>query len=306
MEKILSGKPVASLIKASLKELIGLHQLKPVMCLIQVGADPAADFYVKNIISNGAKLGCAVQLISLPEKTTQADLISTINAANSDPHIHGIMIQKPLPDSIDDIAIGMAVSADKDIDCLNPLNLGKIILETEGFVPCTPLAVICALQYYHIPVAGSHVLIIGRSAIVGKPLANMLLWKNPTANATVTVCHSKSKNLSTLTRSADIVIAALGRPEFLTGGMIQENSILLDVGINERLNPEGKLIYVGDVDFNSCQDKAMAISPVPGGIGTITSALLFFNLVKACLASKGINKSIDEFLKLNFNETHGE
>lgn len=306
MAKILSGKPVAKLIKARLQELIAEYQLKPVMCLIQVGVDPAADFYVKNIISNAAKLGCEVQLTSLPAETTQAALISAINAANADRDIHGIMIQKPLPANIDDIAVGMAVSADKDIDCLNPLNLGKIILETDGFVPCTPLAVICALRYYQIPVAGSHVLIIGRSAIVGKPLANMLLWKKPGANATVTVCHSKSKDLSSLTRTADIVVAALGRAEFLKGEMIKADSILLDVGINEQLSPDGKLAYVGDVDYNSCQDRAMAISPVPGGIGSITSSLLFFNLLKACLASMGINKSIDEILNLNFNEKYDD
>lgn len=306
MEKILSGKPVAKLIKAALTDLIAPSGFQPRMLLIQLGSDPAAAYYVQNIIGNGAKLGCQVELLSLPETTSQADLLARIAAANLDSAIHGIMIQKPLPAQIDDNAIGQAVAPDKDIDCLNPANLGKIVMELDGLLPCTPLAVLCALRYHQVPVQGAHALIIGRSAIVGKPLANMLLWKKPQGNASVTICHSRSKNLTELCQTADIVIAAIGKAGFVTADMIKPGAVLIDVGINEVSGPDGKPGYVGDVDFNSCQDKALAITPVPGGIGTITSALLFFNLVKAGLASRGINKSVDEFLGFIFNEKHNE
>lgn len=302
MEKILSGKPIASAIKAHLKSLCAELDIHPAMCLIQVGGDPASDYYVQNIISNGRKLGMEISLTSLPDTISQIELIGIIEQANQDPTIDGIMLQKPLPRHIDDIAVGMAIAADKDIDSLNPINLGKILLETDSLLPNTPAAVYATLRYYGIPVSGKHAVIIGRSSIVGKPLANMLLWKNPTANATVTVCHSKSENLSEITRSADILIAAIGKANFVTAEMIKKDAILIDVGINEILDPSGKASYVGDIDYNSCFDKALAITPVPGGIGTITSALLMYNLTKTRLIKLNQNKSIDDFLSLIFDD----
>ncbi|MDZ4183332.1 MAG: bifunctional 5,10-methylenetetrahydrofolate dehydrogenase/5,10-methenyltetrahydrofolate cyclohydrolase [Candidatus Cloacimonadaceae bacterium] len=302
MEKILSGKPIASAIKAHLKTLCAELDIHPAMSLIQVGGDPASDYYVQNIISNGRKLGMEISLNSLPTTISQDELIGIIDQANQDPAIDGIMLQKPLPGHIDDIAVGMAIAADKDIDSLNPVNLGKILLETDSLLPNTPAAVYATLRYYSIPVSGKHAVIIGRSSIVGKPLANMLLWKNPTANATVTVCHSKSQNLSEITRSADILIAAIGKANFVTAEMIKKDAILIDVGINEVLDPSGKPSYVGDIDYNSCFDKALAITPVPGGIGTITSALLMYNLLKTRLIKLNRNKSIDDFLSLIFGD----
>jgi methylenetetrahydrofolate dehydrogenase (NADP+)/methenyltetrahydrofolate cyclohydrolase len=302
MEYVLSGKPVAKLIRQTLKSIIGEHGLRPRMILIILGSDPAADYYVQNIVSLGTKLNCQIELVSLPENTSQSELIAMIEQANLDPSVHGIMIQKPLPKHIDDNEIGLAVSPDKDIDSLNPLNLGKILLQMDGFLPCTALAVLCVLKHYQIPVTGKHVVIIGRSAIVGKPLANMLLWKSDIANASVTVCHSRSQNLPELVRSADIVVAAVGKPGFVTVDMIKNNSILIDVGINEVTDSEGNAIYVGDIDYNSCHDKVLAITPVPGGIGTVTSSLLLLNLVRASLLCAGLNKSIDELLALIFSE----
>jgi methylenetetrahydrofolate dehydrogenase (NADP+) / methenyltetrahydrofolate cyclohydrolase len=302
MEKILSGKPISAKIRKVIRELIATHGLTPKMRLIQVGSDPASDFYVQSIVKRGGKLGCEVDLLSLPEGAGQNELLEHITAANEDDSVHGIMVQKPLPKHIDDSKIGSGISPDKDIDCLNPVNLGKIILQEDSLLPATPFAVLCTLKHYKAGVQGSHALIIGRSNIVGKPLANILLWKKSYANASVTVCHSRSENMADLLRSADIVIAALGKAEFVTADMVKEKSILIDVGINEKTDAAGKTSYVGDVDYNSCFDKALAITPVPGGIGSVTTSLLFLNLCKACLASGGINKSVDDFLALIFND----
>ena len=300
MDKVLSGKPIAALIKTALKDLIAEQDIKPRMALIQVGSDPAADYYVQNIVSNGSKLGCTVDLDTLSAETSQAELLDRITKANVDPCIHGIMLQKPLPDWIDDTAVGCAITPEKDIDCLNPVNLGKIVLEADSLVPCTPLAVLCTLRYYQIPVQGRHVVIIGRSAIVGKPLANLFLWKKTWANASVTICHSRSQDLTAITQTADILVAALGKPEFVTMDMVRNGSVLIDVGINAKNDASGKLAYVGDIDYNPCLDKAAAITPVPGGIGSVTSSLLFLNLVKACLLQGGVNKNIDDFIGLIF------
>ena len=302
MDKKLSGKPVAERIKAAIVSLTATHQLTPRMCLIQVGSDPAADYYVQSIVKNGARLNCSVDLLNLPSSCTEQELLSRIETANLDDSVHGIMIQKPLPAWIDDNRVGMMIAADKDIDCLNPTNLGRIILEADTLLPCTPFAVCCTLRHYGIAVEGRQVVIIGRSSIVGKPLANLLLWKKSFANATVTVCHSKSRNLRSITQTADVLVAALGKPEFVTGDMIKENSILIDVGINEKIDGSGKISYVGDIDYNDCIDKAMAITPVPGGIGTVTSSLLFLNLLKATLNACQINKTIDDFLSLIFDD----
>jgi methylenetetrahydrofolate dehydrogenase (NADP+)/methenyltetrahydrofolate cyclohydrolase len=296
LEKILSGKPLAKLIQSKIKSLIENERFQPKMLLIQIGEDPASSYYVQNINNIGNKLGCEVLNNIYPADFSQDDLLTVLDNANRDISINGIMLQKPLPSSFDELKIAETISPQKDIDCLNPINLGRIILEEDGLFPCTPLAVICTLKYYKIEVEGKHIVIIGRSSIVGKPLANMLLWKKPYANATVTVCHSRTKNLEELTRSADILIAALGKPAFVTEDMIQSDSILIDVGINQITDKEGRQLYVGDIDYNSCFDKALAITPVPGGIGSVTSSLLFLNLVKACFSAHHINKSIDDFL----------
>ncbi|MDP2173718.1 MAG: bifunctional 5,10-methylenetetrahydrofolate dehydrogenase/5,10-methenyltetrahydrofolate cyclohydrolase [Candidatus Cloacimonadaceae bacterium] len=302
MEKILSGKPIASAIKTHIKTLCHELDIHPAMLLIQVGTDPASDYYVQSIVKNGEKLGLEISLTKLHVSVSQSELLAIIEAANQDPSIDGIMLQKPLPKHIDDIAAGMAIAPGKDIDSLNPGNLGKILLETDSLLPNTPAAVYATLKYYQVPVQGKHVVIIGRSSIVGKPLANMLLWKNSNANATVTVCHSKSENLSGITQSADILIAAIGKANFVSADMIKKDAILIDVGINEVFDASGKQSYVGDIDYNSCFCKALAITPVPGGIGVITSALLMYNLLKTRLIKLNQNKSIDDFLRIIFSD----
>lgn len=301
MEHVLNGKPVASLINTAVKKLISEHGLIPKMLLIQVGGDPASAYYVQSIVASGKRLGCGVDLLQLPPNTTEHELISCITKANSDPDIDGIMIQKPLPEHISDSTINNAISPDKDLDCLHPMNLGKIMMEVDGFLPCTPAAVYYLMRFYGIDPVGKHVVILGRSNVVGKPMANILLWKRAFANATITVCHSKTSNLAEITRSADILISAIGRVNFVNRDMIKENSILLDVGINEVVEPDGSTIYAGDIDYNDCINKALAITPVPGGIGRVTTAVLYLNLVTACLNHRGVNKTIDEYITLIFN-----
>ncbi len=301
MDKQLTGKPVALKLKNFVKSTIEMETLKPTMALIQLGNDPASEFYVENIIKNGAKLGCQIDLITLPIDTNQSDLADRIQELNEDENYHGIMIQKPLPRHIDDTEINDLVSPNKDIDSLNPVNLGKIILEADGFLPCTPFAVWLMMQYYGIDPQGKKLVILGRSAVVGKPLANILLWKKPFANATVTICHSKTKDIELITREADIVISAIGVPHFVKPDMIRDGAILIDVGINEVSDGLGGTKYVGDIDFNGCIDKALAVTPVPGGVGTVTTAVLMANLVKAALGHKSPNKKIDGFFDLIFN-----
>lgn len=306
MEKILSGKAVALLLNKASKKLIADNQLSPRMCLIQVGSDPASSYYVQSIISSGAKLGCRCDLISLKDDTSETELLQHIQTANADPEINGIMIQKPLPAQISDNAVNFAIDPAKDLDCLHPMNLGKIMMEADGFLPCTPAAVMYTMRFYGIDPLGKNLVILGRSNVVGKPLANMLLWKKAFANATVTVCHSRTSDLASITANADILIAAIGKPNFVKASMIKENCILLDVGINEQTDPDGNLSYVGDIDYKSCDNKAMAITPVPGGIGRITTSALYLNLVKAQLQQKGINKSVDEYIALIFSANHNE
>ena len=302
MEKILSGKPVSNLINKAVKSLISEYQLCPKMLLIQVGEDPASSYYVQSIISSGQKLGCNCDLLTLSATTSQDELVEYINSANTDSSIHGIMIQKPLPGHIDESAINYTINPSKDLDCLHPLNLGKIMMQSDGFLPGTPAAVFYCMVYYGIDPSGKNLVILGRSNVVGKPLANMLLWKKDYANATVTVCHSRTVGLAGITSSADILIAAIGKPNFVTADMIKENCILLDVGINEVLSENSNSVFVGDIDYNSCFNKALAITPVPGGIGRITTSTLYLNLVKAALEAKGVNKTIDEYLALILSE----
>lgn len=302
MEKVLTGKPVAKLINQVCRELIAHYELQPNMQLIQVGSDPASSYYVQSIINSGKKLGCNCTLQNLPTDITENELLAILRSANANNEIHGIMLQKPLPSHLKDSTINFALHPDKDLDCLHPLNLGKIISEEDGFLPCTPAAVLFCMLYYGIRPQGKNTVILGRSNVVGKPLANILLWKKPFANATVTVCHSKTDNLSDIVHNADILISAIGKENFVTPSMIKENVVILDVGINEIISPNGALAYVGDVDYNLCLDKTLGITPVPGGIGVITTSVLFLNLVKACLEQRNIHKTIDEYLDLIFKE----
>ena len=302
MQKELKGKAIALAINKVSKALIQEYDLSPSMRLIQVGEDPASSYYVQSIVNTASRLGCKAELLSLSKTASQEDLISVIQAANEDTGVHGIMLQKPLPKTMDDSQINMSIDPNKDIDALHPLNLGKILMQEDGFSPNTPAAVYYTLKYYDIDPMGKNVVVLGRSNVVGNPLANMLLWKKPYANATVKVCHSRTRNLKEICQNAEILIAAIGKANFVSPDMIKDGAVLIDVGINEIIQPDGSSSYVGDIDYDACYEKAQAITPVPGGIGRITTSLLYLNLVKACLIAKKINKNVDEYVDLIFGE----
>lgn len=304
MQKDLKGGAVAKIIKELIRELIDEYELKPKMLLIQVGEDSASSYYVKSIIKNAEKLGCEAELVTLSKDISQAELISFIEKANQDPDVYGIMLQKPLPKGIDDSAVNLSINPNKDIDALNPINLGHILMEKELYVPCTPQAVYFTMRYYGIDPKGKNLVILGRSNVVGKPLANMLLWKRDGANATVTICHSRTENLKDICANADILISAIGSAKFVKEDMIKKDAIIIDVGINQIIGDDGELVYVGDVDFNACYDKALAITPVPGGIGKITTSVLYLHLVKAALIAKNINKNVDELIDMILSENN--
>ncbi|MBI9032407.1 bifunctional 5,10-methylenetetrahydrofolate dehydrogenase/5,10-methenyltetrahydrofolate cyclohydrolase [bacterium] len=281
MEKILKAKP---LIKDKYSELkVEINELAEplIMKVIRLGDDKASAFYVQNILNQGKKLGVQVDLITLEENTPQSELVDLIVGFNTDNTVAGIMLQKPLPPHIHESEINSLIKSSKDVDGFHPENLGKLMLEQEGLFPCTATACLTMLDYYNIETEGKNIVIIGRSAIVGKPLANMLLRKDKTGNATVTVCHSKTNNIKEITKQADILIAAIGKANYVTKDFLKNNCIAIDVGINEVKNAEGNATYVGDIDYQDVFDSVSAITPVPGGIGSVTTYELFKNLLKS-------------------------
>ncbi|MCK4357151.1 MAG: bifunctional 5,10-methylenetetrahydrofolate dehydrogenase/5,10-methenyltetrahydrofolate cyclohydrolase [Candidatus Cloacimonetes bacterium] len=294
MEKILYGKKVAKKILEDLKievEKLADIGVVPLLTIFLVGTDPASDYYSKTILKNGNKLGIKINLISLKKDIQENELIKQIENANVDPDVHGILLQMPLPSHLQPDKITMGINPEKDVDSLHPLNAGKLLLGKECFIPCTPAAVLELIKFYKINTDGARVVILGRSNIVGMPLANLLLQKCKYANATVTVCHSHTKDLEEITKSADILISAIGRPYFVTANMTKKDSIIIDVGINRILDKDSKQYkFVGDVDYESVFEKVKAITPVPGGIGSITTATLMSNIIKATKISLKENK----------------
>ena len=283
---LIDGKDVAARVRARLqKEIEELKQAghTPGLAVVLVGEDPASQVYVGSKVKACAELGIYSQKWALPAETTQEELVALIHQLNADDRIHGILVQSPPPPHIDEEAVILNIDPRKDVDGFHPANVAKLVLEDEtGFVPCTPLGCMELLAAYDIPTAGKHAVVIGRSMIVGKPMANLLVSKK--ANATVTIAHSRTADLLGLCRTADIVVAAVGRPEMVTADYIKPGAVVLDVGINrieDATRPRGYRI-VGDVDFESVKDKCSAITPVPGGVGPMTIAMLMANTVKAC------------------------
>lgn len=273
--KLLDGKKLSSEI---LKE-VALEAAEidnPTLACIIVGDNPASHTYVAMKRRRCQEVGITSSVINLPEGTPFATLKSEIEKLNQDPKTHAILVQQPLPYP----EIYSLIDPKKDVDGFHPLNMGKLLLgETDGLIPCTPLGILCLMQSYGIDTTGKHALIIGRSNIVGKPLASLLMQKGPMGNATVTLAHSQTKHLSTLTQTADIVITAMGAPRFLTGDMIKDGAIVIDVGITRA---ERRLI--GDVDFDSVSKKASFLTPVPGGVGPMTIAMLLKNTLKCAIS----------------------
>ena len=272
---LIDGKKIANEIQADIAaKVAALTGRKPGLALILVGESAASLSYVKAKKKACVSVGMVSSVIELPVSISESDLLKHIKTLNLDPAVDGILIQLPLPSHIDDKLITASIDPHKDVDGFHPLNVGKMLLgEEDGFLPCTPHGIQVLLQKSHIPVAGKHVVILGRSNIVGKPLAAILMQKKPHCNATVTVAHSQSERLIELTRSADLLVAAIGKPHFVTKEMVKPGATVIDVGINRLSN--GKL--VGDVDFSEVAKVASHITPVPGGVGPMTIALLLQN-----------------------------
>ena len=275
MAIIIDGKELAKNIREGLKEEV--KELKnadinPKLAVIMVGDDKASKVYVKNKSKACEDVGIEYEEYLLPEKTKMQELLELIDKLNNDETVHGILVQSPLPKGLDANEAFKAISPKKDVDGFNPINVGKLSLNQDCFVSCTPYGIIKMLEAYNIPIEGAHAVIIGRSNIVGKPLAKCLLNKN----ATVTVCHSKTKDLKEMTKQADILIAAIGKAKFITADMVKEGAAVIDVGINRTENG-----LVGDTDFDNIKEKASFITPVPGGVGPMTIAMLMSNVIKA-------------------------
>ncbi len=283
MYKIIDGKIISGSVKDRVaKEVAELKQkgITTGLAVIIVGEDPASKVYVANKKKACEALGIISEEYALPESTTQQELLALIDTLNKKESINGILCQLPLPKHLNEDEVINAILPEKDVDAFHPQNVGKIMLGDYDFVPCTPAGIMEMLDYEGIDISGKTCVVIGRSNIVGKPMGMLLLHKN----GTITICHSKTKDLSSVCKKADILVAAVGRPNFVTADMVKDGAVVIDVGINR---VDGKL--VGDVDFNAVKDKCAAITPVPGGVGPMTIAMLMQNTVTA---SKKQNKVI--------------
>ena len=287
MAERLDGKALAKSIRARLAERIEREGLRPGLLLIRVGEDPASVVYVGGKEKASKQVGIASRVEVMPESTSESALLARIAEANEDPSVHGILVQLPVPKQIDPDRIAEAIAPHKDVDGLHPINQGFLTLGAPRLVSCTPLGVLALLHRYEVPLSGRHVVVLGRSQIVGRPLSVLLGLKAPWADATVTVCHGRSKGWESLTREADVVIAAMGRPEAVTGQHIRPGAAVVDVGIHRIPRDHGKDALVGDVHAESVEPVAGFLSPVPGGVGPLTIALLLTNTVYSALASAG-------------------
>lgn len=278
MTTIIDGKKTSKEIKDELKKELALLKEKNIevcLCVIQVGADPASSIYVNNKKKACDYVGIKSLSYELPENTSQEQLLELIYKLNEDNNVHGILVQLPLPKHIDEDNIIQAISPDKDVDGFHPQSVGRLSIGHKGYISCTPAGIIQLLKRYNIAMEGQECVIVGRSNIVGKPMAMLMLREN----ATVTICHSRTKNLSEITRRADILIVAIGKPKFITKEYVKEGAVVIDVGMHR--NENNKLC--GDVDYDGLVESVSAITPVPGGVGPMTIAMLMHNCVESAL-----------------------
>ncbi|MBT8045617.1 MAG: bifunctional methylenetetrahydrofolate dehydrogenase/methenyltetrahydrofolate cyclohydrolase FolD [Pontiella sp.] len=292
--KIIDGKQIAADIREELKaEVAGLKEkgIVPGLGVILVGDDPASQSYVSAKEKACENIGIYSDDNRLPADTTEEDLLALVNRMNDDPKINGILVQLPLPKHINESAVLLAVNPDKDVDGFHPMSVGKMMIGEETFLPCTPHGVVQMLIRSGVETSGAHVVVVGRSNIVGKPVANMLLQKKEGANATVTLCHTRTKDLGYHTRQADIIIAASGWPNTVTADMVKESAVVIDVGVNrvEDASRERGYRLVGDVDFDAVKEKASMITPVPGGVGPMTITMLLYNTVVSAKRANDID-----------------
>lgn len=284
--QIIDGKQVAACLRDELKaEVAKLKEqgIVPGLGVILVGDDPASKSYITAKEQACEEIGIYSDDNRLDASTSQKDLVSLVERMNNDPRINGILVQLPLPKGLNESEVLLKIDPGKDVDGFHPMNVGKMVVGEKAFLPCTPHAVIQLLIRNGVKLEGANIVIVGRSNIVGKPLANMLIQKNEKGNATVTICHTRTKNLSLHTRNADIVIAAAGRPNTITADMIKDGAVVIDVGVNRVDDPTKKKGYrlVGDVDFEAVKEKASLITPVPGGVGPMTITMLLYNTVES-------------------------
>ena len=281
--KIIDGKAISALIRADLKAEIKTMSTIPGLAVVMVGDNAASKVYVRNKRKACAEVGIYSEMHILPAETTNTELQSLINNLNVNEHIHGILVQLPLPGHLNEDLVISGINPEKDVDCFHAVNVGKIMIGKPNFLPCTPAGVMSLLKHTGIDVGGLECVVVGRSNIVGKPMAMLIL----ASNGTVTICHSKTKNLSEVCRRADVLVVAVGKAEFITANMVKPGAVVIDVGMNR--NAEGKL--VGDVDFNSVSQTASYITPVPGGVGPMTITSLLRNTVAA--AKSKLTQSIE-------------
>ena len=288
---ILNGKEIATDALAECREQVQALEalgVTPGLAVVIVGKDPASHVYVGSKVKTCADLGIYSRRIELPEETSQREVLEVVAGLNADPSIHGILVQSPPPPQIDEEEIIRLIDPDKDVDGFHPVNVGKLVMEDDsGFVPCTPQGCIHLLERAGIETAGANAVVIGRSMIVGKPMALLLMGRG--INATVTVAHSRTRELARVCREADILIPAIGRPEFVTADFVKEGAVVIDVGINRLEDSSRKSGYklVGDVAYEEVAPKCRAITPVPGGVGPMTIAMLMGNTIKAARSSMG-------------------
>lgn len=285
-EKIINGKEVAKAIRKSLKGRI--RKLKdsgitPGLAAVLVGDDPASHTYVGNKARACDRLGLYSEVIRRPADMAQEELLGIVRDLNDNPQIHGILVQSPLPGHVDELAVTLAIDPAKDVDGFHPHNVGMMLLGRPGLLPCTPHGIVKLMEHYEIDPNGKEVVVVGRSNIVGKPVAAILVQKAPMANATVTIAHSRTRDLAAVAGRADILIAAIGRPNFITADMVKDGAVVIDVGVNRVDDPGSEKGYrlVGDVDFDQVAPRASMITPVPGGVGPMTIAMLMSNTVAA-------------------------
>lgn len=281
--QIIDGKVLAAQVKAGVAaDVANLREkgVQPCLAVILVGENPASQTYVKGKEKDCAECGMESRVIRMPADSTQQQVLAQLAALAADEGIHGILVQLPLPEQIDEQAVIAAIPPEKDVDGFTPVNVGRMMIGEKCFLPCTPAGCMRMLESTGVEVTGKHAVVVGRSNIVGKPAAMLLLAKN----ATVTICHSKTADLPEVCRGADILVAAVGRAGFITGDMVKKGAVVIDVGINR--NAEGKLC--GDVDFAAAAEKAGYITPVPGGVGLMTRAMLMVNTVEACRRQTGL------------------
>lgn len=291
--RLILGKDVSEEIYTELRQRIEALKAKgtvPGLAVILVGEDPASQVYVRKKGEMCEQLGMRSTIIRMPSATTQEELLARIAELNSDPDIHGFLVQLPLPEGIDERAVIDAVAPEKDVDCFHPSNVGKLLTGNPDFVPATPAGVQQMLVRSGVETRGKHVVVVGRSNIVGKPMAALMMQKGEAADSTVTVVHSRTADLRSITKQADILVVAIGKPGFITGDDVKEGAVVIDVGTNrveDPASPKGSRL-VGDVDFESVKEKASAITPVPGGVGPMTICMLMANTVRAAeKASEG-------------------